>query len=321
MYSNKTITDKIFSDYERDRAEAEVERQRRIDEVYARVPEIKKIDVQINRAGFELVKKIMKEPQNAESLKRELNMTVERLNSERKRLFAENNIPEDCFKIKYKCPMCKDTGYIGTQKCQCFIKKITQETYRVSNMSELVKTQNFDNFSFEYYTGEALEKMKNIHSMAVKYCENFENEKKGVLMTGAVGLGKTFLSSCMAKAIMDKGYFVIYMRTARIFEIMEENRFGRADAASAEMLEKINSCDLLIMDDLGAEIRNSVTNAMFFDLISERLINGKKMIINTNYSINQLTEIYTARTTSRLYLHFYLYNFIGSDIRVQQLYK
>ena len=194
----------------------------------------------------------------------------------------------------------------------------------MSNIEETIKTQNFDTFSFDYYSKDVGENgvsvydnMMKIYNNCKRFCDNFDNETKGLVFYGSTGLGKTFLSSAIAKELMDKGKMVIYIRATKLFSINEDYKFGRNTDRS--VIDNIYKADLLIIDDLGTEPFNKNNLAFLFDVINERTANNKKIIINTNLQISEITKMYSMRFTSRLYEYFMMYKFYGEDIRIQKL--
>ena len=159
--------------------------------------------------------------------------------------------------------------------------------------------------------------MVRIYNSCKRFCENFESEVKSILFYGPTGLGKTFLSSAVAKEIMDSGKTVVYTRATRLFAMNDDYKFGRNSDKS--VIDNIYNADLLIIDDLGTEPYNKNSISFLFDVINERIAENKKMIINTNLQLNELTKLYSTRFTSRLYEYFILYKFYGEDIRIQKL--
>lgn len=323
--AQENIINKIIEEYEESRIIAANDRKKRINEVYSKYPEIENIDKKINRLGFENMNNIIKNPENKDKYNKDFNESLKKLRDERKKIISENNIDENFDKYQYKCDICSDTGYDEQgNKCKCFKQKIISAAYYLSNMSEMIKEQNFDKFSFDYYSKEKTDEgispydnMTKIYEGCKNFCENFESNEKSLMFYGSVGLGKTFLSSSIAKELMDKGHTVVYVRATGLFNAYEDYRFGRNTDRS--VIENIYGSDLLIIDDLGTE-PNSANNLSFlFDVINERINKGKKIIINTNLSLGELTKMYSTRFTSRLYEHFNMYKFMGEDIRLQKL--
>ena len=319
------ITKKIMDEYENIRLQKADERRARVEKIYTNFPEIKDIDKEIYQSGAKNVKNIINSPEKSDELNREYKNKLEALRNKRKKIIEENGIDPEFDAVKYTCEKCSDTGFLPSGKhCICFNNRLINYRYKRSNLSEILKRENFDTFSFDYYSKESdgkkpspYENMKTIYSRAKRFSESFDSEEKGLVFYGAAGLGKTFLSSCIAKALMDSGKTVVYLNAPRLFMLYEDYRFNRLEDDS--VIDDIYSADLLIIDDLGTEAQTKNNISFLFDLLSERLANNKKMLISTNYNMNELTHMYSSRFTSRIYESFIIYGFYGNDIRIEQL--
>lgn len=319
------MLDKILEEYENYRTFSEQSRKRRIREIYEKFPEIEKIDNEIFKAGSENMQNILKDPENGDKINNEFKKKLKELKAEKERIIKENKIDKNYDKVKYRCEICKDTGFTDDgKKCVCLKQKLINEAYAKSNLGEILEKQNFDTFSFKYYSkksenGEVspYDNIKAIHRRAVNFCDNFDNETKGLIFYGNTGLGKTFLSSCIAKNLMDKGKTVIYSRASKLFGMYEDYKFGRNPDRS--LIDEIFSCDLLIIDDLGTEPKSSINTSFLFEVINERMSENKKIIINTNFDMAELSKIYSQRFTSRVFEYFIINKFIGNDIRLQMI--
>ena len=324
--ADERIVNKITSEYERLREKAALERKNRIALVYSKLPRVKEIDAEITRRGGENVKNIFEHPERKDEFNADFKSNLNRLTDEKNRLLTENDIDVDFDKYKYACEICGDTGYDADgNKCVCFKQKLINEAYAVSNMDKMIAEQNFDTFNINYYSDEEKdgvsprENILKILSGCKKFCENFDDEDKSMLFFGGVGLGKTFMSCAVAKEVMDMGRTVFYIRAPRLFLMFEDYRYGRS--ADRDFIDSMYGCDLLIIDDLGTEMNGANNASVLFDIVNERTLGGKKMIINTNLGIGELEKMYTPRFTSRLYENFYIYKFVGEDIRLQKLMK
>ena len=323
--ADERVIKKILSEYESLRIAAASERKQRIENVYKNIPEIKEIDNEINRLGFQNMNNILENPEKKDEYNADFHNKLQVLTDRKNKILSENNIDKDYDKYNYKCKICSDTGYDEKgDKCVCFKQKMINAAYSMSNMEDMVKEQNFDNFLLGYYpaekTDEGISPRDNMEKILVgckRFCENFDSENKSLFFYGGVGLGKTFLSSAIAKEIIDSGKTVVYVRATRFFTIYEEYRFGKNNDRS--MIDNIYKCDLLIIDDLGTEPNNSNNFSFLFDVVNDRISNNKKMIINTNLGLGELTSIYSNRFISRLYEYFNMYKFYGDDIRLQKL--
>ena len=323
--ADERVINKIFSEYENLRIAAARERKERIENVYKKFPEIKEIDGEINRLGLKNMNNILTNPEKKDEYNLDFHNKLKILTDRKNKILSENNIDTDYDKYNYKCKICSDTGYDENgDKCVCFKQKMINAAYSMSNMEDMIKKQNFDNFSLDYYPSEKTdegisprENMERILNNCKRFCKNFETENKSLFFYGATGLGKTFLSSAIAKEIMDSGKTVVYVRATKLFTIYEEYRFGKKSDKS--IIDNIYNCDLLIIDDLGTEMNSANNFSFLFDVINDRISNNKKMIINTNLSLGEITGIYSNRFTSRLYEFFNMYKFYGEDIRLQKL--
>ncbi len=315
---------KIMYEYDEDRTLARVNREAKVLEVHKKFPEIKEIEDEINRLGIENFGNIIKNPEKSKEFNEEFEKKLAELNQKKKEILLKNNIPLDYDEIKYKCEKCLDTGYEDTKKCSCFIQKIINLRYDLSNMKEML--HDFSEFSFDYYSDKLdesikmteKENIKIIYNKALDFCEN-ENSKN-MLYYGSCGLGKTFLCSCIAKKVMDSGKSVIYTSATSLFSEYEDFKFGKKDAnVFAEKMDMIKEADLLIIDDLGTEVQSSFSVQLLNEIINERIALGKKIIISTNLTMKGILEKYTDRVASRIYESFEILHFVGNDIRVQKL--
>lgn len=325
MAYDEEIYRKISDEYDNIRAVCENERQRRIEQVYDKIPRIRDIKNEINAAGAENVRRIFSEPSKKDYYNGLLREQIQSLESEKRAILEKNGIPLDFDKPVYRCAECEDTGYINGKKCRCFEQKLINAMYSVSNIEKILKEQNFETFSFRYFSrtrGEngmsELEKMTKIYDECVRFCAEFDVPGKSLLFFGGTGTGKTFLSSCIAKRLIDSGKTVVYMRAARLFSMYEDYRFGRSDEMKM-MLDRVYSADLVIIDDLGAEMKSKNAFSFFLELMNERMQSGKKMIISTNFTMSELTANYSSRFSSRIYEYFNPLHFTGEDIRLKKV--
>lgn len=323
--TDEKVINRILLEYEDLQRNAANDRKKRVADINARFPRLGEIDREIFERGKDNMNKIFAHPDKSDELNSDFKENLRRLTDEKNKIIKENNIDPDYDKLVYKCSICSDTGYTESgEKCKCFKQKLIDEAYSNSNMSEMIREQNFDSFSLKYYSEEktpegisARDNMVKIFSNCKKFCDTFDTDNKSLLFYGPTGLGKTFLSSSIAKELMDKGKTVVYVRATRLFSMYEDYRFGRNSDRS--VIDNIYNADLLIIDDLGTEMA-SVNNVSFlFDVLNERVTFGKKMIINTNLGLGELTKMYSTRFTSRLYEYFNMYKFFGEDIRLQKL--
>ena len=249
-----------------------------------------------------------------------------KLNERRREIIKSLGYPEDYCKPHYECDRCQDSGYIGIRMCACMRRRLTEAGLESSGLGNLMKKQAFENFSLEYYRQNAAQyaQMKE-HFQAVRgYAEGFtmegENTPDSLLFMGGTGLGKTHLSTAVARTVIERGYDVFYNSAVGMISDFETRRFGNSIAiADADNTERYITCDLLILDDLGTEVVNQFTQSTLYYVINTRLNAGRPTIISTNLTGNDLRKTYSDRITSRLMGEYRIIPFFGTDIRKQKL--
>lgn len=237
-------------------------------------------------------------------------------------LLQKHSLPEDYLEVKYFCPVCEDTGFVENKLCECHIQLIKELAYEEAGKNSPLKFCLFSDFDLRYYSdkraeGEDMaprEKMEQILAFCKEYAGDFDTDNGSVLMIGQTGLGKTHLSLAIAGEVIKKGYSVLYNSAQNIFNTLQKERFGKNDqngAYEAMLLE----CDLLVMDDLGAEFSTQFTNAALYNIINTRINSGLPTIISTNLSLVEIENMYSQRISSRLLGEYAVLKFIGADIR------
>ncbi len=322
----KDILKSIHLDYEKKRDEEERLKRARIQEVYKKIPAIKRIDEDIFKIGLQMSRFIIGNPHGYKENMEKAQEKIEKLKMEKAFLLTESNIDTDYMEKNYTCKLCKDTGYLDSgQKCNCLKQRLVSKAYKMSNIETNLLRDNFKNFDIDLFKDEAFEgesmtpkeNMLDILSIAEGFIANFDDRNEdNLLFYGTTGLGKTFLCSCIAKALLDKDKIVVYQTAFTILEILERKRFGNKnrDRSSYEY-DLLFDADLLIVDDLGTEVSNTFTNAEIFNIVNTRIIRGKKTIISTNLTPKEISEIYTDRVFSRILQQFIPLKFFGQDLR------
>lgn len=322
---NNRFINEILNEYEISRTEAEEDARIRQLELYNKIPRIRDIDSELGSIGIDIAKSVFNREIDIEELIRQKKQKAVDLKIEKAELLTLNNYALDYSYPKYKCANCQDTGYIGSQRCACFKQKIIDKHYNQSNLKEIVQRENFEMFVFDYYSGskfegESLSPRKNIEEI-FKDCVNFVNtidsNNSNLFFYGKSGLGKTFLSNCIAKDLLDRGKLVIYQTSSNLIEQLKNFKFQNSEGETSDRLNDIFDCDLLIIDDLGTEYITDFSQMELFNIINKRLITNKKMIISTNLSLDNIFSTYPERVTSRILGNFTMYKFYGEDIRVK----
>lgn len=306
------------------RTDAENEAKIRTNEIYVKIPEIKEIDRALSATGLKIYAEALKGKdgldQRIEKLKEE-NISLRKY---KENLLIKNGFDADYCEEKYSCTKCNDTGYVGIHACECLKREIRKLAYYSSGLGSLLTEQSFENFDLSYYSSQVCEKskvsplknMEYILNSVKKYADEFSGERSGnLLFLGGTGLGKTHLSTALAKSIIDKGYSVVYDTAQNIMQTFEKERFSNRE--NENYTDKYFSCDLLVIDDLGTEFKTSFSQSVLYNLLNTRICSGKSMLISTNLKdIKALKKDYDERITSRLIGDFSAYMFMGEDIRL-----
>ncbi len=316
---NRRILSTVLEEFAEKRVSARSEAERKKKKLYMDIPALEKIDIDISSCGFKLMKASLDESENYDAALERIKEETSELRKKRKMLLAEYNLPENVCDPIYSCKNCNDTGYKDGKMCDCLKKAVAILSYKESGLGTALASQTFDNFNLSYYLAgndsEVFEHMSSLYMKAKSYAENF-NRNDNLLMIGGTGLGKTHLSTAIAKTIIEKGYTVVYESAQKIFDIFEDKKFGRTPDADTE---KFSNADLLIIDDLGTEHITQFTVSVLYNLINERCNNSKAMIISTNLTPDELKNTYKPRIFSRLLGEFKFMPFRGRDVRLQKL--
>lgn len=320
------VSPEILQEYARYRDQARLEQEMRTEEVYRRIPRIAEIDRQMGQVAMDIARWVLKHPDDHEKGALEIRATLDALRQERRTLLGAHGLSEDFLETVHRCPHCRDTGYTEDgNPCRCLRQRLIDNACRSANLGPLLKDQHFGAFNLNLfsespYPGKKLsprDNMRHIASAAQRFVTQFESlSQPNLIFHGGAGLGKTFLCSCVARALLDRGYTVLYQTAFSIAETMENYRFGRREGTDAETAYRmIYDCDLLIVDDLGTELTNTFTTVEFFNILNTRLMNQRKMLFSTNLAPTELVRTYGERVSSRLLSHFELMEFYGEDLR------
>jgi len=328
MYNSMSLHDKVMREYEKLRDFNKREIIRANNELYEKIPQIKSIDDEISALTIKYASKVA----TGELTPEEAVLCVEK----RKNELTENrnsiiNNSGEIIEIPsmYSCDKCSDTGYIGKDKCSCYLeimkKVMLSEVNGATSISFDFDKDTFDNFSLEWYSKIKDEKLKispyDNMKMVLRdcklFCFDFKKQGGNLFFYGKSGTGKTFMANCIANDLIRQGCNIVYQSAYKLFQFMEDYKFCRINRENnIHEFESIYNSDLLIIDDLGTEFMTAYTCSVFFDILNTRLLNGKSTIINTNLSIGNLEEKYTERVASRIKGYFEMMPFIGDDIRV-----
>ncbi len=244
--------------------------------------------------------------------------------SERKSaILAQLGIDKNCLIPDYECKKCSDTGYVNGRFCKCVRTLARDIAYSRLNQMAPLELSDFSSFSLDYYSDRTLDNginpskiMTDNFMFSMEYASNFSLESKSILFMGPTGLGKTHLSLAIAKTALGKGYGVVYGSVQNFISAVEKEHFGKAGGASSSgTLDSLLECDLLILDDLGAEFSTSFAASVLYNIINTRILASRPMIISTNLSLKEIETRYSDRILSRIAGHFFIKKFCGEDIR------
>lgn len=321
----------LLKEYEQKRLKNHLDLENKLHDFYLKNPDISNINDKINRTSIEISKTILMN-KNSDKLKN-LNLELDNLKKEKKELLNKLNINEEFFYPNYSCNLCNDTGYLNednTVMCSCLKQKLLNVQYNKSNISSL-EHENFDNFNINLFSEIIDEKKYNlaisprenidkIKEISLNFINNFNNpQEKNLLFTGNTGLGKTFLTNCIANELLKQGKTVLYQTAPVMLDSILDYRFGKNDNFNYNDLLNV---DLLIIDDLGAESLNNMKLSELFNILNTRLLNQNnhitKTIISTNLSLNNLFKTYDERIFSRLVGYYNICRFFGEDLRYKK---
>ena len=241
----------------------------------------------------------------------------------------EHGYAYDALEDKPRCALCGDTGFTEAGPCRCLMAYYAREqNQELSKLLDL-GNQSFDTFDFKWYDERywpqegtsPRENMEIIYELCANYAHNFSSRSPNLLMTGAPGLGKTFLSACIAREVSNAGFSVVYDTATHVFAQFESGKFGRENPFDEDAHTDINRylhCDLLIMDDLGTEMATAFVTSTLYQILNQRLVAGRQTILNTNLSLEDLGKRYGAATLSRIEGEYQILTFFGEDIRRQK---
>lgn len=314
------IGNEVIASFRRKSAEARHSADLRRAELGRLFPQIAKIDEALESTGMKILLAATEGKDGLEEKIARLKAGNDELLAVRAEILKSHGYPEDYSDVHYECAACSDTGYLQDGRmCDCLKIALAKAKFEKSGIAKLVCKQNFDTFDLDYYTGAARENMEGILRLCRGYANAFDGETmSNLLFIGKTGLGKTHLSSSIAKALIERGFDVVYESAQNIISDFEKEKFSRY-GDDVPNTQRYFDCDLLIIDDLGTEMITQFTVACLYNLLNTRLVNEKSMIISTNVEKKELLERYSERITSRLFGEFAICVFEGSDIRAGKL--
>lgn len=329
---NTTILKSLLIMYENKRNEKIAEAEKRKEELYKNNPRFLEIDTKLSTLSISASKNLINS-NNFEYLDN-LRKEIEKLKKEKKELLLSITNDENYLLPVYDCKLCNDTGYItdnyNTKMCNCLKQQLFNIEYNKSNTFN-IENHKFENFLSTFYSENVDKEKYNsdisprdnieiIKKISFHFIENFDDpNEKNILFTGNTGLGKTFISGCIANELLKRGKNVLYQTSPVMLDTIINYRFGKTDSSIYNSLLDV---DLLIIDDLGTECMNNMKFSELFNVINTRLLNQNhkitKTIISTNLNIQNLFKTYDERIVSRLIGNYNICRFFGDDIRLMK---
>ena len=317
----KGYQSQLMEVYEKIRNEEDKQLKQRKQEIKNLYPEILDLDNDIQKLSLKLTMTILKKDVTEDDINK-IKDEITDLRAKKCELLVSHGYDPEYLNMHYKCNKCQDTGYIGTKKCECYKNKLVRLYYKDSELQDILKDNNFANFNLDLFSpskeigkkSSPRDNMKNnLDSIMKDFIPNFAHGSDNLLFYGTAGSGKTFLSYCIAKELLDRGFLVVYKTSDELIKCLRDIKFN-----NNSYLEKLlMDCDLLIIDDLGSEQLNDFVATEFFNFLNKKLLRKKRMIISTNFPPLKIREHYSERISSRLLGNFKLYTFYSDDLRIK----
>lgn len=315
----------IMLQYDQTRMQNQHLLDKRFQEIFEAVPELETIQNQIRELSLTFARKGLLKAEECPEEEEQYHASKAALLEKKAALLGEHGYPEDYLQPIYTCPDCRDTGYQDSTPCHCLKNAEIQVLYQSSNLMDVLSVENFDTFDESYYDDTvvddnlsltARQNILKVKHVCLDFIRHFDSAYDNLIFYGSTGVGKTFLTHCIAKKLLDTSHTVLYLTSLQLFDILEKNKFHHEDDSSSnEQIAYMLQSDLLIIDDLGAELVNSFTASQLFYFIEERHINQRPTIISTNLSFQELRERYSERIFSRFIGFYHFFLIIGDDIR------
>ena len=317
------IMRRALQQFEEDRRTREERFQARRESIFRRQPRLREIEDELRSTMSRIITSALRhgtDPGPAVEVLREENL---RIQEEKRQLLTQMGLPQDCLEEKPACALCGDTGYRNGQVCRCLRQYYAREQQKeLSRMLDL-GSQSFDTFSLDWYPQaydadfgrSARENMETVYDICADYAHQFGKRPGNLLLFGAPGLGKTFLSAAIAREVSGNGWSVVYDTAGRIFQRFEAQKFSRESGEADSDVERVLSCDLLILDDLGTEMTTAFVQSALYQIVNTRLMEKKSTILNTNLMPGEIARRYSPQLASRIEGEYQILPFTGQDVR------
>lgn len=304
----KSVLKKAMNELKEKQKEVKAKNVAEKEKIYSELPELKELNGRIKNVMMSIFDGI-----DTDTIKRELRQ----IECRKKELLRNAGYSERALSDKYYCPMCRDEGFFEGSRCVCYLYFIKKEAYKLSNLGARIEKENFETYNSDLFADKEL--AESFKRGAERFCD-FDRDIKNLIFSGKTGTGKTFLSSCIAKRFLDNGYSVLYLSATSLSDALDKAKFRKEDDNfNEEYLDFIESCDLLIIDDLGTEYLYSYPQSKIFDILERRIIEEKRTVISTNLSLDEIAVKYSPRFHSRIMQDYTQMIFNGDDLRARAL--
>ena len=297
-------------------------------QAYQRQPRLERLDRELQATMSQLVAAALRQGEDPTRAVQEIKEHNLEIQKERAVLLGAMGLPEDALDPKPECPLCNDTGWRGARMCTCLQKLCAQE--QIKELSKLLPLgeRSFDTFRLDYYSQtpwpgrgcSPRENMELVYEVCLSYAQKFGRFYfKNLFLSGAPGLGKTFLSACIARTVSEQGHSVVYDTAGSVFAQFEAQKFQRDSLDGQEARDETRrylGCDLLILDDLGSELTTQFTQWALYELMNTRLVAGRHTVISSNLTLEEAARRYSPQIASRLEGEYHVLHFFGDDIRL-----
>lgn len=316
--------DQIQRDYDQKQLDALYRNDQYLQALYTKIPRLKAIkeelaSLQVGRIKARLISTGISDE--------EYEKRIQALLAEQEALYQSNGIHKEDLLPHYSCPDCKDTGFIRPGvRCHCYTQAVIDILSTQSGMASMLNDHTFADFNYDLFDDTTVDpsvgmtaraNMKDIVSYCHKFIDEFKTVPRSIILQGKSGVGKTFLTNCIANEILKRSYSVLYLSAIDFSQILTDIAFHNKDVTSETRFQAdyIFNCDLLIIDDLGTEVTNSYKSSNLFNCLDKRINTNKSTIISTNLSARELREIYSERIFSRIIGNFTYLKLFGADLR------
>ena len=304
------------------KSEREQENREHLLQAYETAPRLKEIDRQLRLTMAKAAQAVFAGG-DAETLMAQARQENQALQHERQWIL-DTTFEEGFLDETPICDKCGGSGYVGSTMCECLRELCRQEQKKELTVLAAGR-ESFDQFRLDYYSEQVDPRlgyspraiMEKTFQICRRYAFTFSEKSGNLLFSGNTGLGKTFLSACIARVVADGGNSVVYESAGKLFSVLEKSRF-EGDEESRSAARKYNDCDLLIVDDLGTELPGQFVTAALYTLVNDRLLEGKPTIISTNLNTDDLSRRYSPQIASRLRGSYKRVAFVGEDIRLMK---